>query len=68
MDPASGLDAIRDVGIAHGRIVAIGQGEIRFEHVTFHYGAHDRPLYDNFSLRIAPGERVGLVGHSGSGR
>src|SRR5579863_2192909 len=25
MDPASGLDAIRDVAIAHGRIAAIGQ-------------------------------------------
>ncbi|MFM0038236.1 ABC transporter ATP-binding protein [Paraburkholderia strydomiana] len=48
--------------------IAIGQGEIRFEHVSFHYGAHDQPLYDNFSLRIPPGERVGLVGHSGSGK
>ncbi|RAS38265.1 ABC transporter ATP-binding protein [Paraburkholderia bryophila] len=48
--------------------IAIGKGEIRFEHVTFHYGANGRPLYDNFSVRIAPGERIGLVGHSGSGK
>lgn len=48
--------------------IAIGKGEIRFEHVTFHYGASGQPLYDNFSVRIAPGERVGLVGHSGSGK
>ncbi|ASV98577.1 ABC transporter ATP-binding protein [Paraburkholderia aromaticivorans] len=48
--------------------IAIGQGEIRFEHVTFHYGSSGQPLYDNFSVRIAPGERVGLVGHSGSGK
>ncbi|MBK3741857.1 ABC transporter ATP-binding protein [Paraburkholderia nemoris] len=48
--------------------IAIGKGEIRFEHVTFHYGAKATPLYDNFSVRIAPGERVGLVGHSGSGK
>ncbi|MDR8399251.1 MULTISPECIES: ABC transporter ATP-binding protein [Paraburkholderia] len=48
--------------------IAIGKGEIRFEHVTFHYGANGQPLYDNFSVRIAPGERVGLVGHSGSGK
>ncbi len=43
-------------------------GEIRFEDVTFRYGAHDKALYDHFSVRIAPGERVGLVGHSGSGK
>ncbi|MFM0668562.1 ABC transporter ATP-binding protein [Paraburkholderia sediminicola] len=48
--------------------IKIGKGEIRFEHVTFHYGTNGRPLYDNFSVRIAPGERVGLVGHSGSGK
>ncbi len=48
--------------------IAIGKGEIRFEHVTFHYGAKATPLYENFSVRIAPGERVGLVGHSGSGK
>ncbi|MFL9892675.1 ABC transporter ATP-binding protein [Paraburkholderia sp. RL17-381-BIF-C] len=48
--------------------IVIGKGEIRFEHVTFHYGASGQPLYDNFSVRIAPGERVGLVGHSGSGK
>ncbi|MGF6921938.1 ABC transporter ATP-binding protein [Paraburkholderia sp. 40] len=48
--------------------IAIRDGEIRFEHVSFHYGAHSRPLYDDFSIRIAPGERVGLVGHSGSGK
>jgi ATP-binding cassette subfamily B protein len=48
--------------------IAIGKGEIRFEHVTFHYGAKATPLYDDFSVRIAPGERVGLVGHSGSGK
>jgi ATP-binding cassette subfamily B protein len=50
-----------------GRIV-IRRGEICFEHVTFRYGAHTTPLYEDFSVRIAPGERVGLVGHSGSGK
>ncbi|MGF6805921.1 ATP-binding cassette subfamily B protein [Paraburkholderia sp. Clong3] len=48
--------------------IAIRDGEIRFEQVSFHYGAHSRPLYDDFSIRIAAGERVGLVGHSGSGK
>ena len=48
--------------------IVIGEGEIRFEHVTFAYDGHTKPLYDDFSVRIAPGERVGLIGHSGSGK
>lgn len=48
--------------------IHIREGEIRFEDVTFRYGAHNTALYQNFSARIAPGERVGLVGHSGSGK
>jgi len=48
--------------------IAIDSGEIRFEHVDFGYGAHATPLYADFSVHIAPGERVGLVGHSGSGK
>ncbi len=48
--------------------IAIGKGEIAFDRVTFQYGAHPTPLYRDFSVTIAPGERVGLVGHSGSGK
>jgi ATP-binding cassette, subfamily B, bacterial len=46
----------------------IRSGEIRFENVTFHYAGHRTPLYSNLATRIAPGERVGLVGRSGSGK
>jgi ATP-binding cassette subfamily B protein len=46
----------------------ITRGEIRFEDVVFHYGAHATPLYDGLSATIRGGERVGLVGHSGSGK
>src|SRR5262249_28612749 len=48
--------------------IAIEEGHIAFDRVTFHYGGHTTPLYRDFSLTIEPGERVGLVGHSGSGK
>lgn len=50
------------------KTIEIGDGEIVFDRVTFQYGAHQTPLYDDFSVTIKPGERVGLVGHSGSGK
>lgn len=50
------------------RPIAIRQGEIVFEHVTFHYGGHSGPLYKNLNLCIRGGESVGLVGPSGSGK
>ncbi|MCX5479898.1 ABC transporter ATP-binding protein [Kaistia geumhonensis] len=46
----------------------IGAGEIRFDDVTFHYAGHDTPLYRDFNVTIAAGEKIGLVGHSGSGK
>lgn len=48
--------------------IAIKAGGIAFEHVDFHYGAHSKALYRDLSVNIAPGEKVGLVGHSGSGK
>ncbi len=44
-----------------------GDGEIAFDHVTFAYGS-GAPLYEAFSLNIRPGERVALVGPTGSGK
>ena len=46
----------------------VGGGAIRFEWVRFHYGNHAAPLFDDLSVTIAAGERVALVGHSGSGK
>lgn len=48
--------------------IRITDGRITFDNVTFHYGSHRLPLYRDFSVDIAPGGRVGLVGHSGSGK
>lgn len=43
-------------------------GEIRFDHVTFRYGRHATPLYEDLGVTIPAGQRVGLVGRSGSGK
>jgi len=44
------------------------RGEIVFDRVTFRYANQAAPLYRDFSLRIAPGERVALVGPTGAGK
>ena len=46
----------------------ITHGEIEFEDVTFKYPTADQPLLKNFSMKINPGTRIGLVGHSGCGK
>lgn len=48
--------------------ITIDQGRIEFDRVTFHYAGHPTPLYQDFSVTIAAGEKVGLVGLSGSGK
>ncbi|MCB8821612.1 ABC transporter ATP-binding protein [Microvirga rosea] len=42
-------------------------GEIRFDHVSFHYGREDGVIED-LNLTIRAGEKVGLVGTSGAGK
>jgi ATP-binding cassette, subfamily B, bacterial len=53
---------------AEAQAIRIAGGHIVFENVTFHYGGHLTPLYDGLSVAIRAGERVGLVGRSGSGK
>lgn len=42
-------------------------GEIVFDHVSFGYTPEKRVIRD-FSARVAPGDKVALVGHTGAGK
>jgi len=44
------------------------RGGIVFDRVSFGYANAAEPLYRDFSLAIAPGERVALVGPTGAGK
>ncbi|HYD18902.1 MAG TPA: ABC transporter ATP-binding protein [Patescibacteria group bacterium] len=46
----------------------IRHGAIAFENATFTYPGKERPIFRDFLISIRAGERVALVGHSGSGK
>ena len=46
----------------------IRQGAISFENVGFTYPGKETAIFKNLSLSIKAGERIALVGHSGSGK
>ncbi|MHB1865180.1 MAG: ABC transporter ATP-binding protein [Candidatus Saccharimonadales bacterium] len=46
----------------------IAKGQIEFSHVDFTHEGAGEALFHNLCLKIQPGEKVGLVGHSGSGK
>ncbi|MFN7710490.1 MAG: ABC transporter ATP-binding protein [Holosporales bacterium] len=52
---------------ADAKNLQVTSGEIIFDHVTFTYRRNGN-LFRDQSLRIAPGQKVGLVGFSGSGK
>jgi ATP-binding cassette, subfamily B, multidrug efflux pump len=57
------------------KALMVSRGDIRFEHMSFHYGqpigagtARPGGIIHDFSLHIGAGEKVGLVGRSGAGK
>lgn len=43
------------------------KGDIEFDHVSFHYSVN-KPILKDVSFHIRPGDHVGVVGHTGSGK
>src|SRR6185437_6118869 len=46
----------------------INRGEIVFDGVTFAHDGSNDALFKDLNVKIKAGEKVGLVGHSGSGK
>ncbi len=42
-------------------------GAVEFDDVSFGYHSHE-PVLEGVTMRVAPGEMIGLVGHSGAGK
>ena len=61
------MDAEPTVIQVDNRPVPELKGEVEFRHVRFSYGDSNVVLPD-FTLHIAPGERLALVGHTGAGK
>ena len=45
----------------------VHSGEIIFKNVEFSY-CNNKSVLHNFNLKIKPGEKIGLIGHSGAGK
>lgn len=50
-----------------GRQLKVTRGEVRFEHVSFAYRS-DRPVLNDISFTLSPGEKLAIVGASGAGK
>lgn len=59
------LDVADEAGAVSMRVEG---GEIRFVDVTFRYAGQDSPLFEHLDVIVPAGQRVGLVGRSGSGK
>ena len=56
------------VDMPDAKALTVARGEIRFEHIKFHYGRESGGIIEDLSLTIKAGEKVGLVGRSGAGK
>ena len=62
------MDAPKILDKPHAKNLKISNGEIEFENVAFTHSENSDALFNNFSLTMKPGQKVGFVGHSGAGK
>lgn len=65
IDRIPGIDPEND----KGKVLTNVRGQIEFRQVHFSYPSRkDEPVLQGLNLKVRPGEKVGLVGGSGSGK
>jgi ATP-binding cassette subfamily C protein LapB len=47
---------------------SVSQGAIEFRDVSFCYAGEEQPVLRNVSFKLAPGEKVAIIGRTGSGK
>ena len=65
LDMLKGIPEITD--IPNAKSLKVPKGQIIFDKVRFHYKGTE-PLFNDLSISIEPGQKVGLVGYSGGGK
>jgi subfamily B ATP-binding cassette protein MsbA len=68
---AASIFRVLDESVEHetGNLVLNkAKGDIRFEHVSFHYPGHKQQVLSDIRFTVAAGQTIALVGRSGSGK
>ncbi|MBC7746609.1 ABC transporter ATP-binding protein [Pedobacter sp.] len=52
----------------NSQLLNVSHGAVAIDNLQFTHDGSNEPLFENFSLAITAGERIGLVGRSGSGK
>ncbi|MDA0782448.1 MAG: ABC transporter ATP-binding protein [Proteobacteria bacterium] len=55
------------VDVSDAKQLSVTEGQIKFDNVTFHYNK-DTNVFENKDVAIEAGQKVGLIGFSGSGK
>ena len=61
------IDAENSIVQYDDKKLASSEGKIEFKNVTFAY-KQGVNIFENFNLKIAPGEKLAIVGHTGAGK
>jgi len=55
------------IDIPNSSSLIVKNGKIEFKNISFQY-ENNKPIFNNLNIKINAGEKVGLVGYSGSGK